>query len=641
MKKRTPEEQIQQRSFFLTGLIVVVILGLAAQLGNMTLRQQQLYLAEAEEQRTRSLPVFAPRGLIYDRNMTPLVTNRASQTVYVRYPHYKEPDVLQRLANILSMPLAEVEEKVAYKMARQRYYEPVRIKDSITQEQYALLLEQKNELPGVEVQTKPVREYPYKDMAAHLLGYVNQVSEEDVMEAVGDHKYVGGELIGRTGLEAFYDVVLRGKPGIREVEVNNYFQPLGEVQSVQPEPGHGIVLTIDANLQREAERALEWDMWRIRNTIIGDGPWPHAKAGAVVVIDVKTGAILAMASRPAFDPNEFARGITEAELKRLRDPVLTPEVNRAIQTAYQPGSTWKMMTSAAALTNNAVTMNEKIYCSGVYDKAGNPKDWTPEGHGWVDTVGALKGSCDIYYYEMGWRMGIDPLVKMAREFGFGAKTGIDIGGEAAGMLPDEKARREIWELDRKDPWGVGHTVSASIGQIVQVTPLQLARYVATLGNEGKVMKPYLVQKVVDDSGRTVKEFGPEVVNRIPVKPEHLRNILDGMKAVTEPVLGSSDYAYYPIAGLTMGGKTGTAEYPPWDDYGFFVSLAPMENPQIAVAVVIEQAGHGGSTAAVTRAVNAAFFKKPLSPYDPALVPTEFPHDHAGLRKRFKVVGSGQ
>ncbi|HLN61284.1 MAG TPA: penicillin-binding protein 2 [Symbiobacteriaceae bacterium] len=637
--KQTGAVKPHKRAAVLTGMVLVIVAGLAARLASMTLVEQQTFLKEAEEQRTRSLPTYAPRGLIYDRNMESLVTNRPSHSVSIGYPSYKQAEVLQRLSTILAMPLPEIEQLVAQKVARQRYFEPVHLKDDITQEQYAILLERKNELPGVEVQTQPVREYPNKDMAGHILGYVNQVSQDELTQE-NDEKHIPGELVGRTGLEAFYDDYLRGKPGMRQLEINNYFQPVAEMQAVNPEPGNSIVLTLDAELQRAAERALEWDMWRIRNTIIGDGPWPHAKAGAVVAMDVKTGAILAMASRPSYDPNMFAEGITEAELKRLHDPVLTPEVNRAIQTAYQPGSTWKMMTSAAALEHGVIGMYDKVYCSGVYDKAGNPKDWTPAGHGWVDTVGALLGSCDIYYYEMGYRMGIDNLMETAKEFGFGQKTGIDLGGENAGMLPDEKNRREIWELDRKDPWGIGHTVSASIGQIVNVTPLQLARYVATLGNDGKVMKPYLVEKVIDDKGQTVKEFAPQVVNHINVRPEYLQNILDGMAAVTAPVSGSSDFALYPLGNIRVGGKTGTAEYPPWDDYGFFVALAPIDNPQIAVAAVIEQAGHGGNVAAVPRAVLSSYFKVPLSKYDPANVPDAFPNDMAALRRMFKVVGTG-
>jgi penicillin-binding protein 2 len=636
---KKPKDPRQRRAVLMTGIILVVFTGLIAQLGNLTLLQEQQFRSVAEMQRTRSLPVFAPRGIIYDRNMEPLITNRPANSVFVQYPYYKQQEVLQRLSVILSIPLSDIQKQVRDKMESGEYYDPVRLKDDITPEQYATILERKPDLPGVEVQAQPIRVYPYKDVAAHVLGYVNEIGRDE-LDKLKSKGYLPGEIIGRTGLEAFYEDVLRGKPGIREVEINYLNQPLGEVQSVDPQPGNSVVLTLDANLQQVAERALDWDMWRIRNTIIGDGPWPNAKAGAVVVMNVKTGAILAMASRPAFDPNMFARGITQKELDALQDPVLTPEVNRAIQTAYQPGSTWKMMTSTSALENGVIGPYDKVYCSGVYDKLHHPKDWTPYGHGWVDTVGALEGSCDIYYYEMGYRLGIDRLVGTAQEFGFGAPTGIDLGGENPGMLPDARHREEIWAKERKDPWGDGHTLSAAIGQIVNVTPLQLVRYVSTLGNHGKIMKPFLVQKVVDSQGRTVKEFSPQQVGAVNIQPEYLEAILKGMQAVNGPG-GGSDYNIYPLPGIKTAGKTGTAEYPPMNDYGFFVSLSPANDPQIAVAVAIEQAGHGGSVSAVARAIEAAFYGVKLPDYDPAHVPDEFPNDLAGLRRKYRVVGSGQ
>ncbi len=629
-----------RRAGFMTAMIMVTLVALIAQMGNMTMRQQDQYRSAAEEQRTRTLPIFAPRGTIYDRNLEPLVINRPANSVYIRFPYYNQPEVLQRLSTMLNVPLADLQKRVEQKRIQQAFYEPVLVTNDLKQEQYAMIVERRQELPGVEIQPQAVRSYPHKDLAAHILGYVGQITDDE-LNSLQDKGYIGGEMIGKTGLEVFYEDVLRGKPGQREVEINNYFKPLGEVQTVAPQPGNSLVLTLDANLQRVAERALEWDMWRIRNTVIGDGPWPNAKAGAVVVMDVKTGAVLAMASRPAFDPNLFATGISNEDYQKLQDPILTPEINRATQKAYQPGSTWKMMTSAAALTAGVVGPYETVYCSGVYDKAGNPKDWTPYGHGNVSTVGALQGSCDIYYYEMGYRMGVDKLVDMAKQFGFGSRTGIDLGAESRGLLPDEANRVAIWEKQLGDPWGVGHTVSAAIGQIVQATPLQLARYTATLGNQGKVMQPYLVQKIIDSQGNTVKEFGPKEVGKVNVKPEHLQVILEGMAAVDSPPGGTSDFAIWPLPGIRTGGKTGSAENPPRDDYGFFVSLAPLNDPQIAVAVVIEQAAHGSNVSAVARAIEAAYFNVKLPTADPANVPKEFPNDKAALRSKYRVLGSGE
>lgn len=616
-----PANPMKRRASAIAGFLLVTLLALAGQLGRLSLAEGGKFLQSAEEQRLRQVPVFAPRGLITDRNGVELATNRAAYSVFVRYPYYEQTEVLQRLAAILNMPLDEIEKKVKQKTALFEYYEPVRIKDDITLEQYAVILERKPELPGVEVQAQAVRVYPQKELAAHILGYVGEITEEE-LTTWKSKGYLAGELIGQTGLEAYYEEYLRGTPGMRRFEVNNAFEPLEEEVAIEPQAGQSLVLTIDAKLQAVAERALEWDMWRIRNTVIGDGPWPNARAGAVVVMDVKTGAVLAMASRPAFDPNLFATGISAADYARLQDPVWTPMINRAVQKAYQPGSTWKMMTSAAALTSGVIGPYDTIYCSGTYDKAGHPKDWQLGGHGSVDTIGALKNSCDIYYYEMGYRMGPDKLTDMAKRFGFGSKTGIDLGGEVAGLLPDAETRALVWEKQLNDPWTIGHTVSSAIGQIVQVTPLQLARYTATLGNQGKVMKPYIVQRIVDASGKTVKEFAPQQTGDIQLNPEYLHVILEGMAAVDGPG-GTSDFAIWPMPGMTTAGKTGSAENPPRDDYGFFVSLAPKENPQIAVAVVIEQAAHGSNTSAVARSIESSYFNIPLRANDPANVPQSF------------------
>ncbi|MFZ5824258.1 MAG: penicillin-binding protein 2 [Bacillota bacterium] len=638
MVNKKPVDPIKGRIRLFTGLVLITFVALIGQLGRLTLAEQGRFLEGAEQQRLRQIPLYAPRGVIYDRNGVELAGNRPAYSVFIRYPYYERPEVLQRLATILQIPVAEITAKVRQKTALWAYYEPVRLKDDITLEQYSTILERKHELPGVEVQAQAVRVYPNKELAAHMLGYVGEISDQE-LESWRQKGYMAGELIGQTGLEAYYEERLRGTPGIRQIEVNSGFEPLGEEMVREPRPGHNLVLTIDSKLQAVAEQALEWDMWRIRNIVIGDGPWPNARAGSVVVMDVKTGAILAMASRPAFDPNLFATGISQKDYDRLQDPLWTPMINRAVQKAYQPGSTWKMMTSAAALEASVIGPYDKIFCSGVYDKAGNPKDWTPYGHGYVSTVGALQGSCDIYYYEMGYRMGPDKLAAKAKEFGFGEKTGIDLGGEVPGLLPDEETRELIWDKQLNDPWGVGHTVSASIGQIVQVTPLQLVRYTAALGNQGKVMKPYLVQRIADAQGRTVEEFGPQQTSQVSLKPEHLNAILQGMVAVDTPG-GTSDYAIWPLPGIPKGGKTGTAENPPRDDYGLYVSLAPIDDPQIAVAVVIEQAAHGSNTSAVARTIEAAYFNIALSPHDPAHVPQEFPYDLQALRRKYRVVGSG-
>jgi penicillin-binding protein 2 len=635
--KKEKTDRLGRRLAVLGLVAFFVVAGLAAQLGNLTLKQQDQFVRKAEAQRTRQLPVFAPRGVVYDRHGVPLVTNRPAHAAFIDYPHFKNAEVRARLAAFLGLPVDEIEELVARKEEAGTYYEPIKVKEDLSAEQVAAILENRQRLPGVQIVVQPVREYVHGEMAAHLLGYVSEISEVELASRKKDG-YLSGELIGQSGIEAYYESVLRGRNGWRRVEIDNFFQPLGETQEVTPTAGYNIHLTIDAGVQKVAERALDWTMWRIRNTIIGDGPWPNARAGAVVVMDVRTGAILAMASRPAFDPNLFVGGIARADWARLNDEKnLSPMLNRAIQTQYQPGSTWKMMTSAAALHYGVVSPHETYPCSGVYDKIEQKLDWVKWGHGRVDTAAALKGSCNIYYYEMGYRLGVSRLVQMAEKFGFGRPSGVDLFGEAEGFLPTDEVLRQ--KEIAGNPWGPGYTLSAAIGQIVAATPLQMARFTAALANGGKVLQPHLVSRVADAEGRTLMEFEPRVQHEVTFRPEHLKAILDGMWAVQAPG-GTSDFAINPFP-LRTAGKTGSAEYPPQDDYGHFVAFAPLENPEIAVAITIEQAAHGSNTSPIARAIFAEYFGLELRERDWARVPSQFPGEMAAIRKLYRVVGTGE
>jgi penicillin-binding protein 2 len=612
------EKNQKVRAWVLIGVVTVGGLFLAGSLAKLALYEGSQFRKEAQGQSLRVLRRVPPRGLIQDRHGRLLVTNEAVNTAYLFYPHYKNKQLLAQLATILGVPAQKLEERAKQKLDLMLYYEPIKLKEGITPAQYAILMERANELPGIEIHTDPMRVYPFKDSAAHLLGYVGEISEAE-LDQYKELGYVTSEQIGQIGLEAYYEKELHGEPGKREVVINNYFQPLGVTSVVEPKPGKNLTLTIDMDLQQQAEKALEWVMYRIRNVRGSDGPWPNAKSGAIVVMDVKTGAILAMASRPSFDPNLFVRGISEADYAKLQDPILTPLINRSVQKAYQPGSTWKMVTSAAALTNGAFGPYETYFCPGVYDKAGKPRCWLPGGHGAVDTANALRTSCDVYYYEAGYRLGPDKMVAMAQQFGFGAKTGVDLGGEVPGLLPTAQNRVEIWEKELKDPWTIGHTVSSAIGQIVQATPLQLARYAAAIGNGGTVMKPYLLERVTDADGKVVFEAQPQEVGKLPISNETLTLIRRGMALVNGPT-GTSDYGRWPLPIVGAIGKTGTAENPPQDDYGLYVSLSPANDPKLAIAVVIEQAGHGSSVCPAARAVESYFHNVKLTNGDPANIP---------------------
>jgi penicillin-binding protein 2 len=594
----------------IVGVVLVAFAGLAGQLGNLTLRQQQAYLARAESQSTRSLSIPAPRGGIYDRNMEPLAVNRPSYKLLVHYPSYNDAALVDKLAQILKLAPEEAGRRVDQQ--KDRPFEPVQLADDLSQEQYTEIQEQKQELPGVEVQVVPVRQYSRGDLAAQVLGYVGTLNQAELQQ-LEPKGYNSGDLVGRTGLEAHYESVLRGQPGERAVEVNSSSEPLAVVGNVEPKPGLNLVLSLNAKLQQSAERALDWQMQRLQTIPnVGDGrAYQNARAGAAVVLDVKTGAVLAMASRPSYDPNLFVGGISASDWNALNKNPFEPLLNRAVQGAYHPGSTWKMLTGSAAVTAGVITPSERVFSGSVYTPTGQ-KDWVPGGHGWVDLVNALRLSSDIYFYEIGLRLGIERQVAYAKSFGFGALTGVDLDEEVPGFLPDSDYRS-------KNGWWPGETSSAAIGQIFTATPLQLARYVAALANGGKLMKPYLVQRVEDGQGQVVRQTSPEQTGTLPITSEALETVVEGMKLVNLPG-GTSDFATWPLPGIPTAGKTGTAENPPQDDFGLFVGFAPAENPQIAVAVVIEQAGHGGSVSPVARSIFADYFGVKLPAGDPARVP---------------------
>jgi len=597
----------------MSGLITLALVALLAQLGNLTLWGQASYLAQATAQQTRTIPVFAPRGIIYDRNREELATNRPSYVLLVHYPYYNQPEVLSRLAEILNVPLETIQKRV--EKGKGAPYEPVRVMENLTTEQYTIILERHPELPGVEVRTEQVRYYPHGDLAAQTIGYVGEISDTE-LELYRSKGYRPGELVGQTGLEAYYESYLRGTPGAYQVPVDTNSRPIGPAQYQEPVPGKNLILTLDAKLQKVAERALDWQMYRLQTIPnVGDGrAYTNARAGAVVVMDVKTGAILAIASRPAFDLNLFVGGISEEDWNALNSDPNLPLINRAIQTAYHPGSTWKLLTAAAALQEGVTTPYEKVFSGRQYEPTGQ-RDWVPYGHGWVDVRNALRLSSNIYFYEMGRRLGIEKLVEYAKAFGFGSPTGIDLGGEAPGILPDEEYRKA-------NGWYLGNTTSAAIGQIFAVTPVQLVRYVAAFANGGKLMRPYLVQSIEDLDGTVLYTAQPQVTGTLPISEEVRRVVIEGMKMVDGPS-GTSDFATWPLPGIKTAGKTGTAENPPYDDFGLYVGFAPADDPEIAVAVVIEQAGHGGSVSPVARSIYAAYFGVELPKNDPARIPDTF------------------
>lgn len=611
-------EDVRPRAVTLMVIALIMTGALVAQTANLTVRERDHYAAMAQAQLYSRLKIPAPRGEILDRSGNPLATNRPANVVSIRYPHYKDPELQKRLADLLGIPPAEMRSAVERKLKEGRHYEPLTVLKPLTREQFAILTEQADRYPGVQVETVALRSYPRGSLAAQVIGYTGTLSPEQA-RLPEFKEYEGTDLVGQAGLEEYYEPVLRGRKGEWQVEVDPGYRPTADLGvAVQPVPGNSLRLTLDAGLQAVAERALEHIMKYLQQTpnALDGRIYRNARAGAAVVLDARTGAVLAMASYPSYDLNVFVRRDPQ-EVQATFVAPLSPMLNRAIGARYYPGSSWKMVTLGAALTTGAVKPTERILAAGRYEPTGQ-SDW--RSHGWVDAVRALQVSSNVYFYEMGRRVGIDNLVKFGKGYGFGQRTGIDLRGEEAGVLPDAEWRAR-WSQATGESWTLGYTTQVAIGQLVEVTPLQLARYAAAIGNGGKLLRPYLVEAIVDPYGNVTRTAQPQVVGQLPVTPEALAVIRRGMEAVTQPG-GTSSFAVWPLPGIRTAGKTGTAQYAGRDPNGVYVAYAPADDPEIAVAVVIEQAGSGSAVSHVARTIMAAYFGVELPDGDPAKLPPE-------------------
>ncbi len=583
-------EWIARRARAMTSITFLALLGLLLQLGNLQFREAGYWKRLSDSNRTRPVPVTAPRGEILDRAGKVLASNRPVYSLTILPSEEKELEAvtIPNLAAILAKgdPTVKARRQAVMlanlKEARsKRLHDPVTLATDLDQESMTAVFEKREDLPGLNLETLPVRNYPNGSLAAHVLGYTGEAGP--------------GEVGGKSGLELQFDEVLRGSRGRRMMEVDVFGRYKRELDSTPPKPGQTLNLTIDLDVQRIAEAHLATRMAEIRQEFKGEEIPPTAHAGAVVALEVKTGAVLAMASYPTFDPNRLATG--KIEPGELNDPKM-PFLNRALSGAYSPGSTWKMVTSLAALEEGVITPFEIIVSGDRYWDFHRPREWKRGGHGPVDMIRAIALSSDIYFYEAGRRLGPDRLAKWAGILGFGHKTGIDLPGEASGINPNKATYG--------DQWYPGEILSLAIGQgRITSTALQLASYTATIANHGVRYRPHLVQG------------GGGAGEKLTIKPDHLKTVHKGMLEVTSPG-GTANAFYYPKKfPVRVAGKTGTAELgiPGKADNGLFVAFAPAEDPKIAVAVIIEGAGGGARTAPITRAIIGQYLFGSPEPYD--------------------------
>ena len=569
---------------WLSVLVIAVLIGRA---GYLQIYDGEHYARLAEGNRIRIIPTMAPRGTFFDRNGELLVQNRPGFAVSIMPVMTKiDPVVISRLSELLKVPVEEINKKIESHTG----FDPIRIKADVTPDIVTIIEEQKNNYPGVIIEVQPIRDYMNKEEAAHTYGYVSEINDVE-LEKKKAEGYKSGDIIGKFGLEKIYDKELRGENGGQQVEVDVTGKPVQIIGNKPPIPGDDLYLTIDKHLQTAAEKAVDEQLKLI-----------HANAAAVVAMNPQTGEILAMVSRPAFDPNLFAHGISSKDWNKLNNNPYHPMDNKAITGEYPPGSTFKIITGTAALTEGVVTPSELIMDSGHHwiIPKGNAEG---EALGLINFQQAMAHSDNVYFYEMGNRLGIDRLEKYARMFGLGKTTGIDLPYESDGLVANRRYKEKNFE---DGDWYLSETFDAAIGQGFNlVTPLQAAMVMGEIAADGKRYRPHLVKRIVAPDGSTVKEFQPELLSTLDVRADVISLVQAGLHDVTKYGTAAGIFRGFPIE---IAGKTGTAENSHGRDHGWFVAYGPFANPDIVVAVIVEQGGFGSQSAVpIGRKVLEAWF----------------------------------
>jgi penicillin-binding protein 2 len=591
--------KLEPRLVVLAVFMVLALSAVELRLYDLQVINTQQMAEMANRNRIRNRRVPASRGLVFDCRHRVLVDTRPSfDAVLVPEDADNLSTTIENLERFLNV--TDVSDKLSAAQDDGRPdFEPVVVKERLSWDQVVNVESHELELPGVSIQVTPRRRYPYGPLAAHLLGYVGEVSERELRGLPGYHM---GDEIGKFGLEQGLEGYLRGVAGDQEIEVDAVGRRLRVLNEVPEQPGASVILTIDLDLQQAAEEAL------------------GARAGAIVAINPNNGAILAMASHPTFDPNEFAAGLTPAQWRQITNDPLHPLENRAIQGVYPPGSTFKLVDTIAGLQDHMLTARTTFFCpGGIWFGNREYRCWRKQGHGDISLVRAIVESCDVFFYNVGERLGVDRIANWAHQLGFGEDTGIGLAHERPGIIPSS-----AWKYRRfHERWYPAETLSVAIGQgYVGVTPLQLAQLAAEVADNGIRYQPHFVQAIEGLDGRTIKAYQPQVVGRIPLDPDEIAILRDATCGVVNNPDGTGHAARLP--GIIVCGKTGSAQVvkeaagartdakhqlEKYRDHAWFIAFAPRDNPQIAVACIIEHGGHGGSAAGpVVQAVMKKYFE---------------------------------
>lgn len=566
-------------------LLVVCLVLFAVLLGRMVYLQLwrgDYYAKQSDGNRLRQSRILAPRGIIYDSEGKELVNNLPGYAVVLQKQSSYKPETLQRLSNLLQMPVEEINAKIK---ASENFYEPILLKNNLDQQMVTKIEEQRRYMPEVMLSVQPIRNYPYHELAVHALGYVGEVSSYEIEQ--GLFKNISqGSLVGKGGLEKTYDKYLRGEDGAFMEEVDVAGNVVKHYDSVQPIPGKNLKLTIDYELQKELEAFTDKHLAFLRSSGIA----PGARAAAVVAIDPRNGAVRAMVSRPGYDPNWFVHGISSKNWNSINNDPNYPMNNKVITGEYPPGSTFKIVTGSAAFELKKVGLNEPIFDGGFHPMVPTMGNAGGEVLGWLTFIKALAMSDNVYFYELGYRVGIDNIEKYAHIFGFGERTGIDLEGESKGLVASKKVKREIWDED----WRLGDTFNAAIGQGFNLTtPIQLSVMLSIVANGGTKYQPYLVDSIINSDGSLFEKPKRAEGKHIDVSQQTIDYIRMGMSATTQEGGTASYFAGLP---KSIAGKTGTAENSHGRDHGLFVAYGPVDDPELVVVCIVEQGGFGSVAA---------------------------------------------
>lgn len=566
-------------------LLVVCLVLFAVLLGRMVYLQLwrgDYYAKQSDGNRLRQSRILAPRGIIYDSEGKELVNNLPGYAVVLQKQSSYKPETLQRLSNLLQMPVEEINAKIK---ASENFYEPIMLKNNLDQQMVTKIEEQRRYMPEVMLSVQPIRNYPYHELAVHALGYVGEVSSYEIEQ--GLFKNISqGSLVGKGGLEKSYDKYLRGEDGAFMEEVDVAGNVVKHYDSVQPVPGKNLKLTIDYELQKELETFTDKHLAFLRSSGIA----PGARAAAVVAIDPRNGAVRAMVSRPVYDPNWFVHGISSKNWNSINNDPNYPMNNKVISGEYPPGSTFKIVTGSAAFELKKVGLNEPIFDGGFHPMVPTMGNAGGEVLGWLTFIKALAMSDNVYFYELGYRVGIDNIEKYAHIFGFGERTGIDLEGESKGLVASKKVKREIWDED----WRLGDTFNAAIGQGFNLTtPIQLSVMLSIVANGGTKYQPYLVDSIINSDGSLFEKPKRAEGKHIDVSQQTIDYIRMGMNATTQEGGTASYFAGLP---KPIAGKTGTAENSHGRDHGLFVAYGPVDDPELVVVCIVEQGGFGSVAA---------------------------------------------